>query len=189
MYKAAENWTDDRERNVLQFTTTPIGGRECRSGCGSTPAGNVGIGTPAPTQKFSVAGTIESTSGGISSRTARRRRRRPDRAGNNAAFGLECLGSLTTGGTNTAIGNEALSANTKGGVGTPLPATRRYSIVNTTGCQHRQRPRALSANTTGSPNTASGMSALTPNTNGSFNTASGGGALQEHDRRHNTASG
>ena len=43
-----------------------------------TPDGNVGIGTPTPAQKLSVAGTIESTPAGSSSPTGRsRRRRRP----------------------------------------------------------------------------------------------------------------
>jgi hypothetical protein len=65
MYKAAENWTDEAQGTYLQFTTTPIGTGTWAERMRIAPDGKVGIGTPAPAQMLSVAGTIESTSGGF----------------------------------------------------------------------------------------------------------------------------
>ncbi len=65
MYKAAENWTDGAQGTYLQFTTTPIGTVTWAERMRIAPDGKVGIGTPTPAQMLSVAGTIQSTTGGF----------------------------------------------------------------------------------------------------------------------------
>ena len=65
MFKAAENWTDEANGTYLQFTTTPLGSGAWSERMRIAPDGNVGIGTAAPAQMLSVAGTIESTAGGF----------------------------------------------------------------------------------------------------------------------------
>jgi len=65
MFRAAEPWTDTANGTYLQFTTTPIGSSVFAERIRITPGGNIGIGTSVPAQKLSVAGTIESTSGGF----------------------------------------------------------------------------------------------------------------------------
>ena len=173
MYKAAENWTDGAQGTYLQFTTTPIGSGAWAERMRIDPAGNVGIGTPAPAQKLSVAGTIETTSGGIkfpdgtTQTTAAR-----SSAAYNAAFGTGSLGSVTSGTSNAAFGDHALSATTTGSNNTAIGAW------------------ALYANTSGSGNTASGIAALTANTTGYNNAAGGAWALTNNTAGHdNTASG
>jgi hypothetical protein len=65
MFKAAENWTDGAQGTYLQFTTTPVGGTGWLERIRVMPDGKVGIGTAAPAQALSVAGTVESTVGGF----------------------------------------------------------------------------------------------------------------------------
>jgi trimeric autotransporter adhesin len=65
MFKAAENWTDEANGTYLQFTTTPIGSGAWAERMRIAPDGRVGIGTATPAQMLSVAGTIESTTGGF----------------------------------------------------------------------------------------------------------------------------
>jgi trimeric autotransporter adhesin len=65
MFRAAEPWTDTATGTYLQFTTTPIGSSNWVERIRVAPNGNVGVGTIVPAQKLSVAGTIESTSGGF----------------------------------------------------------------------------------------------------------------------------
>ena len=65
MFKAAENWTDTAQGTYLQFTTTPTGTNTWVERMRIDPAGNIGIGTDQPSQRLTVAGTIESTTGGF----------------------------------------------------------------------------------------------------------------------------
>jgi trimeric autotransporter adhesin len=65
MYKAAENWTDSANGTYLQFTTTPLGTGAWAERMRIAPDGKVGIGTATPAQLLSVAGTVESTTGGF----------------------------------------------------------------------------------------------------------------------------
>ena len=65
MFRAAEPFTDTARGTSLQMTTTPIGSSLWEERLRIDPSGNVGIGTVTPAQKLSVAGTIESTTGGF----------------------------------------------------------------------------------------------------------------------------
>ncbi len=172
MYKAAENWTDGAQGTYLQFTTTPIGSVTWVERMRIAPDGKVGIGTPTPAQMLSVAGTIQSTTGGFlfPDGTAQTTAARTV-SGNNVAFGPGSLGSVTSGTNNAAFGDLALSANTEGGANTATgygalgrqhdrgpatpPAALRRSAP-TRPAQQRPlrlaRPRSPS-NTTGSYNT------------------------------------
>jgi len=62
---AAQNWTDTEQGAYINFFTTPIDDDARAEVMRLTDAGNVGIGTTSPAEKLSVAGTIESTSGGV----------------------------------------------------------------------------------------------------------------------------
>ncbi len=97
----------------------------------------------------------------------------------NTALGVSALGSNTTGSFNTASGFECAQSPTPpasltrpvgpGGHSSPTPkAALRTRPVGAS---------ALTRNTTGSGNTASGNSALVSNTTGERNTASGTSAL------------
>jgi hypothetical protein len=65
MFRAAETWTDAAQGTFLQFTTTPVGTGAWAERMRITPEGRVGIGTATPSQALSVAGIIESTTGGV----------------------------------------------------------------------------------------------------------------------------
>jgi hypothetical protein len=65
MFRAAENWTDSATGTYLQFTTTPVGSTVFQERMRVEANGNVGIGNATPAHKLSVAGTIQSTSGGF----------------------------------------------------------------------------------------------------------------------------
>ncbi len=190
MYKAAENWTDAAQGTYLQFTTTPTGSASWAERLRITPAGNIGIGTPTPAQLLSVAGTIESTTGGVkfpdgtTQTTAAR-----SGAGNNDGFGTASLVNVTTGTYNAAFGEYALSADT---TGYSNSASGAFALTANTSGNYNAASGifALAANTTGSQNTASGALALYANTTGSYNTASGFDALQFNTAGvWNTASG
>jgi hypothetical protein len=178
MFKAAENWTTSANGTYLSFATEPIGASTVASErMRITAAGHVGIGTTAPAQPLSVAGIIESTTGGIkfpdgtTQSTAAR-----SSAGNNEAFGLSSLVNVTTGTYDTAFGDYSLSANTTGSNNTAIGY--QALAVNTTGHDNTATGyQALAKNTTGSWNAAHGQGALYSNTTGNGNTGNGAGAL------------
>ena len=124
----------------------------------------------------------------------------------NTAFGLQALGTNTTGDFNTATGVGALLSNATGVSNTAngfealyFNSTGSYNtaigveslLVNATGNYNTAiGVGALGGNTMGSQNTASGLEALFNNTSGSANTASGFKALFTNDNgSENTASG
>ena len=66
MFKAAENWSTTANGTYLTMATVPAGASAPASErLRITADGKVGIGTTAPGQALSVAGTIESTAGGF----------------------------------------------------------------------------------------------------------------------------
>ena len=142
--------------------------------------GNVGIGTMTPTQKLSVSGTIESTSGGFKFPDGTILTTSPPIIypfGNSIALGSNALGSNTSGIYNTALGIEALTLNTTGGANTATGFEALYS--NTTGNNNTATGMgALFYNTSGNLNTATGNAALAANTTGTVNTATGANALR-----------
>ncbi len=64
-FKAAEPWTDSANGTYLQVNTTAVGTKVLTERLRVTAGGDVGIGTSTPGQLLSVAGTIESTTGGF----------------------------------------------------------------------------------------------------------------------------
>jgi hypothetical protein len=172
MFRAAEPWTDAAHGTYLQFTTTPIGSASWVERMRITPAGNVGIGTTTPAQKLSVAGIVESTTGGF---------RFPDGSVQtmaatsdtvNSAFGYWSLLNNTTGTGNSALGSYALQMNTTGSDNTAVGGSSLRS--NTTGYSNAAfGTGSLQANTTGYYNAAFGYASLNANTTGYYNAAVG----------------
>jgi len=177
MFRAAEPWTDAAHGTYLQLTTTPLGSASWVERMRITPEGNVGLGTTTPGQKLSVAGTIESTTGGF---------RFPDGSVQtmaatsdtvNSAFGYFSLRNNTTGLGNSALGSYALQMNTTGSDSTAVGASSLR--FNTTGSDNAAvGAYSLTANTTGTGNAAVGASSLTANTTGNGNTAVGASSLE-----------
>jgi hypothetical protein len=90
----------------------------------------------------------------------------------NVAFGLNTLGSNTTGGLNAGVGNSALQANTSGSFNSAFG--EQSLLVNNTGSFNSSFGVAtLDSNTSGSNNSAFGYAALGDNTTGILNTAIG----------------
>jgi hypothetical protein len=117
-----------------------------------TNAGNVGIGTSAPSQKLDVAGTV-TLSGNLAL----------------PATASGSVGVITLGGL-AFVHNFGASTNAfLGAFAGNFTMTGTNNMASGYG--------ALYSNTSGSNNTASGASALYNNTSGSNNTASGYGAL------------
>jgi hypothetical protein len=193
MFKAAENWTDTANGTYLQFTTTPAGSANFSERMRISSAGNVGIGTTTPAQLLSVAGTVESTTGGFKFPDGSMLTTATGAVGNpalyNTASGASALQNNTTGGYNTASGASALVSNTTASYNTASGAAALFS--NTTGSQNTASGfQALFANTTGYDNTAIGVLALTANTTGFSNTANGVSSLALNTTgSQNTASG
>ncbi len=65
VFKAAEPWTDNANGTYLQVNTTALGAKVLTERLRVTAGENVGIGTSTPGQLLSVAGVIESTTGGL----------------------------------------------------------------------------------------------------------------------------
>ncbi len=192
-FLAAENWTDSAQGTALVFKTNPTGTAGAPlERMRVTPAGNVGIGTTTPGQLLSVAGTIESTTGGFKFPDGTMQTTAATTSSafiGNSAFGISSLAANTTGTDNTAFGTAALQQNTGGNANTASGYTALTD--NTTGSANTANGfQALHFNTTGSWNTATGGWALYANTTGSYNTASGYGALYLNTTgTYNTASG
>ena len=64
-FLASENWSGSATGTEIRFQTTANGQTSRAERVRITNVGNVGIGTASPAQKLSVAGTIESTTGGF----------------------------------------------------------------------------------------------------------------------------
>jgi hypothetical protein len=179
MFKAAENWTDAANGTYLSFATEPLGASTIAAErMRITPAGKVGIGTPTPGQMLSVAGTVESTSGGF---------RFPDGTTQATAAGV--------GGSFTATGYFALPDTTSGNVGSlrlgansflhdfgsttnAFVGGRAGGAFTATGTQNTAVGyQSLYSLTTGINNSAFGANALWANTTGGGNTAIGTSAL------------
>jgi hypothetical protein len=176
MYKAAENWTDAAQGTYLQITTTPIGAATWAERMRVDPSGNVGIGTSAPTSKLSVAGTVESTTGGFLFPDGTTQTTAARSQGTSVAFGYQTLAANTTGSGNTAVGYSALMANTTGNANAAFGY--RSLDANTTGSSnHAFGYNALGANTAGFSNNAFGVNSLGANTTGANNNAFGTNAL------------
>jgi hypothetical protein len=180
MFRAAENWTDAANGTYLAFATEPLGASTIASErMRITPAGNVGIGTTSPGQLLSVAGTIESTTGGF---------KFPNGTTQTTAVSL---GANTFTGTQTIVGgNLALPLSTKGtgsltvggnpflhSYGYPTNAfvgTLAGGGFATTGRDNSAfGSYSLFYNTTGSSNAAFGSHSMGANTEGQFNAAFG----------------
>jgi len=152
-----------------------------------TDAGNVGIGTTAPSQTLDIGAgsmallTTTSATTGIIFKGADRFIHNfalPGTDGQNTFVGINAGNFTMTGSTgsegsyNTAIGQSALLANTTGGSNTAIG--RSALLSNTTGDFNTGIGlNALFANTTGDFNTANGVNALFSNTTGGSNTAFG----------------
>ncbi len=154
VFKAAEPWTDTAHGTYLQVNTTPTGATRMVERLRVTAEGNVGIGTTTPGQLLSVAGVIESTSGGV---------KFPDGNIQTAAAPL-----VTSGSNNVGLGTNALIANTSGYSNSAVGAG---SLAVATGASYNTAVGASSLGaTTGSVNTAVGYQAGLNNTNGTSNT-------------------
>jgi hypothetical protein len=204
MYKAAENWTDSAQGTYLQLTTTPVGTGAWAERMRITPDGKVGIGTSAPAQALSVAGTIESTSGGF---------RFPDgtvqasalSTGANTFTGTQTIGSgnlvlprtwgatsgvlmmgdqpfLHTGNPmadqlNTFVGTQAGTFTSSGEGANVGVGTLVLAALRSGAWNTAVGYMALNADDYGESNTAVGALALSANTSGSGNSALGVRAL------------
>jgi hypothetical protein len=106
MFRAAENWNDSATGTYLQMTTTPVGSTAFLERLRIEANGNVGIGVPAPAQKLSVAGTIESTTGGY---------KFPDGTSQATAALPLTGGSLSSGVAITASSGNGINVSTSSG--------------------------------------------------------------------------
>ncbi len=191
MFKAAENWTDSANGTYLQFTTTPLGAADWAERMRITPDGYVGIGTTSPAQMLSVAGTIESTTGGFKFPDGTIQTTATGAVGQgywNTATGVSALSAGPVGFANTADGAFALSRNTSGynntavgayslnaiDVGHNNTAAGAFALRDNLGVSNTAvGAPAMLLNTTGSNNTAIGVNSLASNTTGSYNIAVG----------------
>jgi hypothetical protein len=181
MFKAAENWTPTANGTYLSMATVPLGGvGPAVERIRVDPGGNVGIGTTAPGQRLSVAGAVESTTGGFKFPDGSVQASAAGAVGGtydfNTAVGENALVANTDGLGNTAVGSWALAHNTSGSSNT---ATGSYSLAqNTTGSSNTATgAEALTCNTSGTGNTATGVDAMQSNVTGNKNTAYGVNAL------------
>jgi hypothetical protein len=171
MFKAAEPWTDAAHGTYLSMTTTPLGSSFWTERVRITPEGNVGIGTPTPGQRLSVAGTIESTTGGFKFPDGTMQVTGATSTGAGSGFGVHAL-SFNTGAGNSAFGFWGLGANTTGSFNSAFGHESLYA--NQTGAYNSAFGSwSLRSNGIGSNNSAFGFSALFTNWSGSNNSAFG----------------
>jgi hypothetical protein len=185
MFRAAEPWTDAAHGTYLQLTTTPLGSASWVERMRITPAGNVGIGTTTPAQMLSVAGTVESTTGGF---------KFPD--GTTQATALSLAANTFTATQTISGGNLVLPSTTSSSSGMIMLGGQNFvhafgGIQNTyigsqAGVSFSPAMgllnvgvgfRALYANTTGALNTAVGGNSLKGTTTGYANSGFGSSAL------------
>jgi trimeric autotransporter adhesin len=186
MFRAAENWTDTANGTYMLFGTTSLGGSTWSERVRVTSEGKMGIGTSTPTQMLSVAGAVESTSGGF---------KFPDGTTQTTALSLGAnsfsatqtitSGNLVLPGTNGAsngvvmLGGQTFLHAYGAGTTTNTFLGRSAGSFAATGTDLTGVGyEALTANSYGDFNTAVGSQALVDNTSGSANTAVGKGALQ-----------
>ena len=165
---AAENWTNTAQGAYLAFMTNPklsaaINVERMRI----TDAGNVGIGTTAPTHTLDVAGTINTTT---------QYNIGTDRVlstpANNTFVGRFTGTANTAGTSNTFIGNNAGVANLSGSNNTLLGGGA--GVANNSGNGNSfLGVNAGFGTTLGNANTFIGLTAGVANTTGSSNTMVG----------------
>jgi hypothetical protein len=196
MFKAAENWTTTANGTYLAIATEPIGA--------STPAaermriaadGKVGVGTTAPGQLLSVAGTIESTSGGFKFPDGTVQAAAAGPAGlpsnlstavgagsgggsgmRNSAFGASSLGSITWGANNSAFGAKSLALATSASSNSAF-GLESLSSATSAGSNSAFGAYSLRATTVGNDNVSVGLMSMYSNTVGAYNVAVGSQSL------------
>lgn len=126
---ASENWTNTAQGTFIAFYNTAAGGTTTTEKMRINPNGNVGIGTTSPGQRLSVAGTVESTSGGF---------KFPDGSVQaTAAGGAQSIfkdianGSGTTQFSASSI-NDSLRFEGTGGTSVSFDANNKKVIINST---------------------------------------------------------
>jgi hypothetical protein len=112
IFKANEPWTDTAQSTYINFNTTPLGTTAQQIRMVLTDQGRLGIGGTNPGQLLSVAGTIESTSGGF---------KFPDgtiqtTAGASAQSFVDLSSNQTIGGTKTF--SSSINGSISGNAGT-----------------------------------------------------------------------
>jgi trimeric autotransporter adhesin len=195
---AAVSGTGKKDYVPMWLTSTSLGDSKIFQ----NSAGEVGIGTTAPSALLDVNGTVNAATGFnlggsvFAFGTLSEQNAFVGFSGNssmtgvdNTGTGVDALQSNTTGYENTASGYGALRLNTTGFLNT---ATGLGALaINTTGQQNTATGgEALQNNTTGNLNTATGAATLAANTTGYYNTAEGWSALKFNTTgAANTASG
>jgi hypothetical protein len=160
-----------------------------------TNAGNVGIGTTAPSQKLDVSGSVNAASLNLSGNLSLPATTSGGTAGvitlggfpflhdfpdiSNTFVGVNVGNFSMSGQHNTGSGKDALGSNTTGSENTAIGRSALFN--NTTGSWNTSTGSgSLFSNTSGYSNSATGESALGDNTTGYQNTAAGYYALSHN---------
>jgi hypothetical protein len=174
----------------LVFTDETVGSERMRI----DSSGNLGIGTTAPGQKLTVAGSLSAhrfcASDSLGNQKWGESALNANTTGcHNTAIGTNALYGNTTGFRNTAIGTNALEGNT---VGQRNAAIGHSAMRCALSGSHNFAAGtcALYSNYGGDYNTAIGLVALCANTEGSSNIALGCRSLEQNTTgNHNVAIG